>query len=148
MNNKQIILIILVVLLSVYIMSGIVSCDTRTPNPTLKLYSDTNIVYLNDQQNIISINSKYISDNKNNKRIYFKTNNGYIRKISASEWVDPLDTLYINTNKDGQCKLQYTTPKFDIPQAHIYAWTYEYNNDLTMIQSVLLDSLTLYVLHE
>ena len=81
----------------------LISCDDRIPNPSLKIYSDTNIVYVNDST-LIPITTIYISDNKYNKRIYFKTNNGMIRELNVIEprqWISSQDTLHIQTDING-----------------------------------------------
>lgn len=136
-----------IVFILLCMLFGLISCDSRTPNSSLKIYSDTNIVYTNDQT-LIPITCIYISDNKYNKRIYFKTNNGMIRELNVIEpqqWISSQDTLHIQTDINGQCKLQYKHPAIS-GISTIYAWTYIYNNNTTVVQEILLDSLNLNVL--
>lgn len=129
------------------ILFVLVSCDNRTPNSSLKIYSDTNIVYTNDQTPI-PITCIYISNNKYNKRIYFKTNNGMIRELNTTEphpWTSSQDTLHIQVDINGQCKLQYKHPAIS-GISTIYTWTYIYNNSMTAVQEILSDSLNFNVL--
>lgn len=69
--NKIFIIIILFIILC--------SCDNRNSTQIIILSSSANQTYLNDES-IIDISCKFISDNMYNQKIYFKTDNGFIRK--------------------------------------------------------------------
>ena len=121
---------ILILFLLIIILFG---CDSRQTVPYISISNNTDHVYLNDSTEI-TIYVAYHSEYPYNQRLYFKTNNGYI-KTDLSDYVPADSIIYINTDLYGNVVLHYNNPTYS-GLVTIYVWTYvdgqKIQNDLTI----------------
>lgn len=100
---NKILIVIFILLIPLY------GCDNRKTTQTLSLSSYTNQAYINDD-NSIGISCKFNSDSNYNQKIYFKTDNGHIRRSYDLQWVSQDSIVTINTDTNGMCYIQFKHP--------------------------------------
>lgn len=146
MNIDQLSLTIIAVVLIAFItmVTLIASCDNRIATPSLTITSNTSQVYLNDTT-IINITVKYTSDTPYNQRIYFKTDNGYIRSSETAEWCSADTVSYLNTNEAGEAHIKYKCPT-SLGYANITCYADIYSGLVYIGQ--ITNTLTMHVLGE